>query len=343
MSTGPAQPLSGVPAPVNRYTEMQVFVRAAEDGNFSAAARNLSLTPSAVSKLIARMEDRLGVLLFRRANRSVTMTPEGEAFYQAARKAIEAVEAADAAVFSGSASLETLRIRAMPIFAQAALAPILPAFCRRHPNLRVEIQLRIDNGHLLDDGMDVAIHVGRLQDSSLVASRVSSTRWIICAAPAYLAEHGAPQHPDELARHTCLNFISPISASTWTVRSGQSERPLHVKGRILANQASMLIEVARAGLGIARLIEVQVADDLASGRLVELFPAHQSHVEDPIFAVYQSRRHLSNRLRAFLEFLKDSFDDPPPWQYWRDGKRAGAAGRGSVEDSVRARLSRGRR
>lgn len=325
---------------MNRYAEMQVFVRAAEDGSFSAAARNLSLTPSAVSKLIARMEDRLDVLLFRRAHRSVSMTPEGAAFYQAARKAIEAVEAADAAVFSGTAAQETLRIRAMPIFAQAALAPILPAFCRRHPKLRVEIQLRIDTGHLLDDGMDVAIHVGRLQDSSLVATRVASTRWIICAAPAYLAEHGAPRHPDDLVRHTCLNFISPIAASTWTVRSGQLDRPLTVKGRILSNQASMLIEVARAGLGIARLIEVQVADDLAQGRLVELFPEHQSHVEDPIFAVYQSRRHLSNRLRAFLDFLKDSFDDPPPWQYWRNGRRSAGAGRPSVEDTVRARLSR---
>ncbi len=302
---------------MNRFSEMQVFVRAAEDGSFSAAARNLALTPSAVSKLIARMEDRLGVLLFRRAHRSVAMTPEGESFYLAARRAIEAVEAADAAVFHGTAAQETLRIRSMPIFAQAALAPIIPTFCRLHPDLRVEIQLRIDAGHLLDDGMDLAIHVGRMQDSSLVASRFASTRWIICASPAYIAEHGAPRHPDELAQHTCLNFVASIAASTWTVRAGNHERPLPIRSRLLANQASMLVEFARAGLGITRLIEIQIADDLARGDLIELFPEHQSHVEDPIFAVYQSRRHLSNRLRTFLDFLKTSFPEPPPWQHWR--------------------------
>ena len=303
---------------MNRYAEMQVFVRAAEDGSFSAAARNLALTPSAVSKLVGRMEDRLGVLLFRRSHRTIDLTPEGEAFYHAAQAAIEAVDTADAAVFCGTAAQQTLRIRSMPIFGQTVLAPKVAEFCQQHPNLHVELQLRIDSSHLLDDGMDVAIHVGNLKDSSLVAMRFSSTRWIICAAPAYLAAHGAPSHPGELAHHTCLNFISSIAASTWVVRRGNDPaRSLPIKSRILSNQASVLIEFARAGLGIARLIEVQVADDLAQGRLVELFPEHQCHEEDPIVAVYQSRRHLSNRVRAFLDFLRTSFSDPPPWQYWR--------------------------
>jgi len=302
---------------MNRYAEMLVFVRAAEDGNFSAAARNLALTPSAVSKLIGRMEDRLGVLLFRRSHRTIDLTAEGEAFYHAAQAAIEAVESADAAV-SATASQQTLRIRSIPIFGQMVLAAKAAEFCRQHPNLGVEIQLRIDPTHLLDDGMDVAIHIGHLKDSSLVATRFSSTRWIICASPVYLAKHGAPSHPDELVHHTCLNFLSSISASMWAVRTGdEPSRPLPVKSRIVSNQASVLIELARAGLGIARLSEVQVADDLAEGRLVELFPEHQSHEEDPILVVYQSRRHLSSRVRAFVDFLRTSFSDPPPWQHWR--------------------------
>ena len=303
---------------MNRYVEMQVLVRAAEDGCFSAAARNLGLTPSAVSKLIARTEDRLGVLLFRRSHRTVQLTQEGESFYHAAQAAIEAVETADAAVFSGSAAQQVLRIRSMPIVGQLILAAKIAEFSRRHPNLGIELQLRIDPSHLLDDGMDVAINVGHLKDSSLIAMPFASTRWIICAAPSYLAEHGAPAHPDELAQHTCLNFISSISASTWAVRAdGEAARALPIKSRMLSNQASVLIEFARAGLGIARLIEVQVADDLAQGRLVELFPEHQCHDEDPILAVYQSRRHLSSRVRAFVDFLRTAFPDPPPWQYWR--------------------------
>jgi DNA-binding transcriptional LysR family regulator len=305
---------------MNRFEEMLVFVRAVEDGSFSAAARNLALTPSAVSKLIARVEDRLGVLLFRRAHRTTTLTPEGETFYRAALTAIEAVEAADMSVFSGRAAHDTLRVRCMPIFATAALAPHIPAFCRLHPTLRVEIQLRIDPGNILDDGMDVAIHVGSLKDSSLVARRFSSTRWIICAAPNYVAANGAPSHPDELARHSCLNFIPSMEASTWTVRGyDRPSRPLHPASRVLTNQASMLIALARTGLGIVRLAELQVADDLASGRLIELFPEHQSHEEDPIYAVYQSRRHLSTRVRAFLDFLDGAFSHPPPWTHWRTG------------------------
>jgi DNA-binding transcriptional LysR family regulator len=303
---------------MNRFSEMLVFVRAVEDGGFSAAARNLALTPSAVSKLVARIEDRLGVLLFRRAHRKTILTPEGETFYKAALAAIEAVEAADLSVFSGRVAHDTLRIRSMPIFATAALAPHIPAFCRLHPTLRVEIQLRIDPGRLLEDGMDVAIHVGSLQDSSLVARRFASTRWIVCASPGYVAAHGAPAHPGELAKHTCLNFLPSMEASTWTARGEKRpSRPLRIESRVLSNQASMLIELARADLGIVRLAELQVADDLAAGRLVELFPEHQSREEDPIWAVYQSRRHLSPRVRAFLDFLDVAFSDPLPWTHWR--------------------------
>ncbi|TDR88130.1 LysR family transcriptional regulator [Enterovirga rhinocerotis] len=303
---------------MNRYAEMLVFVRAAEDGSFSAAARNLALTPSAVSKLISRIEARLGVLLFRRAHRAIALTPEGETFYKASLAAIEAVEAADAAVFSGHVGRETLRIRSMPIFATHALAPRLQGFCRRHPLLKVEVQLRIDPGNLLGEGMDVAIQVGALHDSSLVARRFSSTRWIICAAPDYLAAHGAPSHPDDLDRHVCLNFIPSIGARIWTVRGeGSPSRALDIDAAVLSNQASMLMALARTGMGIVRLTEFQVADSLASGELVELFPDHQSHEEDPIYVVYQSRRHLSTRVRAFLDFLDESFSDPPPWRYWR--------------------------
>lgn len=303
---------------MNRYVEMQVFVRAAEDKSFSAAARNLSLTPSAVSKLIARMEERLGVLLFRRSHPNIQLTQEGEDFYQAAQTAIEAVDIADAIVFSKTVTQQTLRIRSMPIFGQTVLAAKAAEFCVLHPSFNIEIQLRIDPTHLLDDGMDVAIHIGHLKDSTLITAPISSTRWIICAAPAYIAKHGAPSHPDDLAHHTCLNFISSIAASTWMVRCGDElAKPLRIKSKILSNQASMLIEFARYGLGIVRLIELQVADDLAQGRLVELFPDHQCHEEDPILAVYQSRRYLSSRVRTFVDFLQDSFSAPPPWQYWR--------------------------
>jgi len=301
---------------MDRYGEMLVFVRAVEDGGFSAAGRSLSLTPSAVSKLVARMENRLGVLLFFRSHRTMTLTPEGEAFYASALRAIEAVEETESAVFSGSTTRDTLRIRSMPTFAASQLAPLIPAFRRLYPSLRLELQLKIEPGNLLDGGMDVAIHVGQLADSSLVAHRFTGTRWIICAAPAYLAERGTPRGPADLAQHECLNFIPSMPASIWTVKgAGRASRRMKISSSIVTNQGQMLLELARVGVGIVRLAEFHVVGDLIAGRLVELFPDQQSVEEDPIYAVYQSKRHLNQRVRVFLDFLDASFpDDPPAWR-----------------------------
>jgi DNA-binding transcriptional LysR family regulator len=138
------------------------------------------------------------------------------------------------------------------------------------------------------------------------------------SARVYLAAHGTPAHWEELVDHVCLNFIPSIGASRWIVRGENGlSIPLNIGSQILANQASVLVELARAGLGITRLVEFQIADDLAKGSLVELFPRHQSREEDPIFAVYHSRKHVSNRVRIFLDFLRSSFADPPPWTGWR--------------------------
>jgi DNA-binding transcriptional LysR family regulator len=303
---------------MDRYGEMLVFVRSVEDGGFSAAGRSLSLTPSAVSKLIARLEDRLGVLLFRRSHRTMELTPEGEAFYEASLRAIEAVEATESAVFSGKVAHDTLRIRCMPTFAISQLAPLVPAFHRLHPALRLELQLKIEPGNLLDNGMDLAIHVGHLADSSLVARRFASTRWIICAAPAYLDVHGTPQGPADLPQHNCLNFVPDMTASIWTVQGvDRPARRVKIRSNIISNQGQMLLELARAGMGIVRLAEFHVVEDLIAGRLVVLFPEQQSLEEDPIYAVYQGRRHLSQRIAVFLDFLDASFSDPLAWRRWR--------------------------
>jgi DNA-binding transcriptional LysR family regulator len=301
---------------MDRYGEMLVFVRAVEDGGFSAAGRSMSLTPSAVSKLVTRMENRLGVLLFHRSHRTVALTPEGEAFYAAALRAIASVDEAEASVLSGSATRGTLRIRSMPTFAASQLAPLIPAFCRAYPALHLELQLKIEPGNLLDDGVDVALHVGHLADSSLVAHRFATTRWIICAAPAYLAERGTPGRPADLVRHECLNFLPAMPASAWFVRDrGGPSRRIKVSSRVLTNQGQMLLELARAGMGVVRLAEFHAVQDLVAGRLVELFPGQQSDVEDPILAVYRGRRHLSQRIRVFLDFLDASFSaNPPAWR-----------------------------
>lgn len=293
---------------MDRHGELLVFNRVVEDGNFSVAGRNMSLTPSAVSKSIARIENRLGVVLFRRSGRSVALTPEGEAFHEAAVNAIEAFEAIDASVRPGHAARDILRIRSMPGFAVSQLAPRIPAFCKMHPALRLEIVLTMEPGNLLEGGVDVAIHVGALEDSSMVAHRFASTRWVICASPAYLAEHGEPLNMADLARHECLNFLPGIPTKPWTLTTdGASAQAGQLSSRILSNHGAMLLALARVGAGIVQLTNLQIEQDLRSGALIELFKGRRTHDVDPIYAVYRSKRHLSPRIRVFLDFLDVSF------------------------------------
>lgn len=292
---------------MDRYSELVVFNRVVEDGNFSAAGRNLSLTPSAISKAIARTEDRLGVILFRRSGRTVALTPEGELFHKAALEAIAAMEATETAVFSGQLARDTLRVRSMPGFAVSQLAPRLPQFCKRHPALRLEIVLTMEPGNLLDGGVDVAIHVGPLADSSLVAHRFASTRWVMCASPGYLAERGTPAMAADLDRHECINFLPGIPSKAWTVLTSRQPSIPRISSRLLSNHGAMLMALARVGAGIVQLTELQVEADLRSGGLVELFPDRRPDEPDPIYAVYRSKRHPNPRVRAFLDFLDTSF------------------------------------
>jgi DNA-binding transcriptional LysR family regulator len=291
---------------------MLVFVRAVEDGGFSAAGRSLSLSPSAVSKLIARLENRLGVVLFNRSLRSLALTPEGEAFFPAAQQAIAAVEEAEAMAVSGIMAHDVLRIRSVPTFAVHQLAPLVPAFRRQHPMLRLEFLLSNEPGNLLEGGVDLAISIGHLPDSSLVAKPIMEMCWVICAAPSYLEEYGPPASPADLAERECLNFNKQMPWSSWTLRDGtHSPQRIRARGNVTANQGQMLMALALSGAGIARLADFQIASHLAAGRLIRLFPDHDVMMRDTIYAVYQSKRHMSQRLRVFLDFLETSFPRQP--------------------------------
>jgi DNA-binding transcriptional LysR family regulator len=285
--------------------DIAVFVQVAEDGDFSAAARTLALTPSTISKSIARLEDHLGRRLLHRSSRSMRLTPEGQSFLDAAHRVLDAVEEAEAVVSATPSG--TLRVRSVPTFARYQVAPLMPAFRRLYPKLRVEFVLSNERTAFLDDGADVAIASGDLPSSSLIARRIASSRWIICASPAYLAEHGMPTSPDDLDRHECLNFLMATKWNSWsTAGTG-----LNTEGGILANQGDMLLALARAGAGIVRLAEFHISDDLKAGRLVTLFPEHQDRAEEPIYVLYQDKRNLSPRIRVFLTFLQEAFANPP--------------------------------
>jgi DNA-binding transcriptional LysR family regulator len=296
--------------------DIAVFVQVVENGDFSAAARTLALTPSTISKSIARLENHLGRRLLHRSSRSMRLTPEGQSFLEAAHRVLDAMEEAEAVVSDTPSG--TLRVRSVPTFARYQVAPLMPAFRRLYPKLRVEFVLSNERTAWLDDGADVAIASGDLPSSSLIARRIASSRWIICASPSYLAEHGTPSSPDELNRHECLNFLMPTKWNRWSSAGNGMNGRLNAAGCILANQGDMLLALARAGAGIVRLAEFHISDDLRAGRLVALFPEHQDQIEEPIYVLYQDKRNLSPRIRVFLNFLQEAFAHPP----WRTGRTA---------------------
>ena len=293
--------------------DIEVFVQVVEDGDFSAAARTLALTPSTVSKSIARLENHLGRRLFHRSSRSMGLTPEGQSFLEAAHRVLDAMEEAEAVVSATPSG--TLRVRSVPTFARYQVAPLMPAFRRLYPKLRVEFMLSNERTAWLDDGADVAIASGDLPSSSLIARRIASSRWIICASPRYLQDHGTPSSLEELSQHECLNFSMQTKWNRWSnAESGINSR-LNTSGGIVANQGDMLLALARAGAGIVRLAEFHISDDLRAGGLVALFPDHQDHIEEPIYVLYQDKRNLSPRIRVFLNFLQEAFAHPP----WLEG------------------------
>lgn len=296
----------------NPLAELEVFFTVVETGSFSAAGRKLLRTPSTISKVISGMERRLGARLFERTPRALVLTAAGRTLHLEGEGVFEAVANAENAVLKLSNSVAgTLKVHSLLTFAKYQLAPILGEFLRAHPGLRVELQLGNEPVDLVQEKIDVAIQSGDLPDSSLVARRLTASRWIICASPQYLETFGEPTTPEQLAHHNCLNFTHRTHWNAWPLvtPNGASNHFL-AKGNVGSNQGEMLLELARQGIGIVRLAEFHIADDLRTGKLVRLLDEYSSDLEEPIFVIYQSRKHLNPRIRAFLAFLDQKFKPP---------------------------------
>lgn len=295
---------------MGRYLELETFTRIVELGSLSAAARSLSMTPSAASKILSRLEARLNTRLLNRTSRSLTVTTDGASLYEAGMRAIEAMQDADLAVSSEPRG--TLRIQSLPSFGMYQLAPLVPDLLARYPELKLEFLLTM--GPLdTSKSVDVLVQVGSIVDSSLVMRRIAATRYVFCAAPSYLARRGPVIRPEEFQRHNCLNFSVPTAFRTWTRmgEGGQMEK-IQVSGNTSANQGEMLLELARAGVGVVCLADFHAHRDLVSGSLVQVLPDMPTP-EDPIYAIYQDRRYLSPRIRVFLDFLVERFSRAAPW------------------------------
>lgn len=290
----------------DRIRELDVFLRVTEEASFSAAARSLDCNPSTISKVIQRLEDRLGARLFDRTSRTMHLTQEGERFLEAARRVLDALDDAEHVLGErGSQVGGVLRINSTLAFAQFNLAPIVAEFIGRYPKLRLEFMLTAAPVDLFENQIDVSLRSGVIPDSSLVARRIATSRWLICASPDYLKRAGTPREPADLERHQCLNFLPGSYRSSWPMRGPAGTISLDLRGSIDSNSSELLRLLACQGLGIVRLSEFVVGHDLATGALVPVLGELQVDAEEPVFAVYASKRNISPRVKVFLDFLAE--------------------------------------
>ena len=303
---------------MDALADIAVFVRVVERGSFTLAAGELELSRAVVSKYVSRLEERLGARLLHRTTRRLSLTEAGAALFEASRGALERIEEAEGAVAQlQSEPRGRLRVSAPMSFGILHLGPALAEFARAYP--RVSLDMRLDDRfvNLVEDGIDVAVRIGALTDSSLVARRLASTRTLACAAPSYLADHGEPETPEDLAAHDCLIYSYLSTANVWrfTAPDGR-EIPVAVSGRFRINNGIVLAEAAAAGHGILLTPSFYVGPMLRDGRLKRILAGYRLP-ELGIHAVYPERAQVPPKVRAFVDFLAQRFGRKPEWEKFR--------------------------
>jgi DNA-binding transcriptional LysR family regulator len=297
---------------MDNFSQLQAFMWANEHGNFSAAARANGLTPSTISKLITRLENRLQVRLFQRGNRSLTLTEEGSAYLVSAREVINAMAEADSLAEAFPTRVSgSLRIHTMTTFAKHQIMPWLPEFLATYPGLTVDIQVGAQYVDHFDQGLDIAIHSGVLPDSSRIARKIGESAWVTCASPEYLARRGTPVHPEELMTHDCFNFGFNSAWNNWQFVVNQEKVTIAITPKAVFAQGDLLRDIALGGGGIVKLAQFHIGADIKARRLVPVLQAFDIPTKEPIYLIYSNRKHLSPRIRAFRDFLEQKLLQAP--------------------------------
>jgi len=300
---------------LDRLTGLEVFARVAGTGSFSAAGRALGMSQTMVTKHIAALEARLGVKLLHRSTRKLSLTDAGRSYLEASERILTDMSAADAAVAAERVEPRgTLRLNAPVSFGERQIAPLLPEFATAHPLVSVDLGLNDRLVDLAEEGWDLAIRIGTLSDSSLIARRIAPSRTVVCAAPAYLKVHGRPRAVADLARHNCLGYtLSRLAGiDRWTFGE-KGDVVVKVSGNLRANNGDALRAAAIAGQGIIYQPTFMVADALRSGALVALTFDRPTIQFGGIYAVYLPDRNPAAKVRAFIDFIAAKFAPEPPW------------------------------
>ncbi len=301
--------------PMDQLTAMRVFSRVVESGGFAAAAAKLGLSTTATSRHVADLEAHLRTRLLNRTTRRISLTETGRAFYERTVQMLADLdeaeqEAGQAAVLAHG----TIRFTTSVVFGVRHAAPAIAAFTARHPEVRFEASLSDRSVDIVEEGFDLALRVGTLGTDNLVARKLGETRILACAAPAYIAARGEPQVPEDLRAHNCLAYEYENPRGQWRFHDAAGrDHSVRIAGNVLSNNGYLLSEAAAQGAGIVYAPEFIVGAELRDGRLVALLPNFVTP-RLPLYALYPSRKHLSAKIRVFVEFLVERFAQSPDWQ-----------------------------
>jgi DNA-binding transcriptional LysR family regulator len=293
--------------------EMSVFSKVVAAGSLSAAARDMGVSTAVVSRRLAALEARLGVRLVNRTTRRLALTDEGASYHDACARILAEIEDADAAAAAQRVEPQGILKVALPAsFGHKHIAPLVPPFAARYPKIQLALSLSDRTVNVIEEGYDLVIRIGELEDSSLAARKLAPNRRVVCASPEYLRTHDAPHTPEDLPRHNCLTTTD--LHMNWEYKGPDGKRAtVRVAGRYACDNWEVLREWALAGLGVALKSTWDVRRQLEDGSLVRLLPGYDFGTDVAIYAIYPHRRHLPAKTRVFIDYLAESFGPEPYW------------------------------
>lgn len=302
-------------------SDLHIFCAVVEQGSLVKAGERLRLSSAVISRRLINLEARLGVRLLQRTTRRQALTPEGELYYQRGRAVLDELAETEALLMARQHQPSgVLKVTASASFGRQHLAPHLPAFLERYPQLEVHLLLSDAVLDLVDGALDLAIRIGQPDKPGLVARPLCVNRRILCAAPGYLDRQGEPRHPAELARHNCLLLDEVGTRSqVWSLDGPQGPSEVEVRGNLVSNLGDAVGEACLAGGGIAIRSTWAVSDALRAGRVRQVLPGYALPAQE-VLAIYPSRRHLSPKVRVLIDFLLQTFGDPPYWDQQLDAQ-----------------------
>ncbi len=293
--------------PMDKFNDINIFVKSAQTRSFSVAAQQLGMSPSAVSKAVMRLEESLSIRLMNRTTRKITLTDDGAAFYERCRQILSELEEAELELKRSQATpTGTLRVNITSELGRLRIIPALPKFLSRYPDLKLDISLSNRITDLIEEGIDAVVRTGIGPDNRLILHGLAKARFIVCASPRYLRRYGIPQTLEDLKHHNCISFVSPWTGRVfdWQFQQGGQEVRLPVEGNLHLNNGEAILDVALASIGLVQVYNYIAGEAIAQGKLKPVLEKYAAP-GSPISVVYPQKRHLSAKIRVFVDFMSE--------------------------------------